>query len=70
MQIDHAIPLPEAEHIGGGRAPKWPWKHLAIGDSFLVPGRSTISTSYWTITTGFHYATRKVDGGIRVWRVK
>ena len=44
------VPLPEAR---GGRPPKYPYKDLKIGQSFLAAGLSHINTKSWSNVTGF-----------------
>ena len=60
------------------RAYKYPFRDMEIGDSFLVPcvddraakiDRSKISGAAWYLRPK-KFSTRRVEGGIRVWRVK
>ena len=57
-----------------GRPPKYPLRAMQPGDSFFVPlgDRKSISVSVSRIAkeTGAIYRVRRVDGGVRVWRVK
>ena len=85
FKIEDNIELPEAIPFNGkqGRKRLYPFKELALGQSFFVPddGRgltklqNTLSSIGRTAfgATG-HVATRKVEergvSGIRVWRVK
>ena len=59
------------------RATKYPFPHLKVGDSFFVPDtdRKTIprvrsAASIWAKTYNRKLATRVVEGGLRVWRIK
>jgi hypothetical protein len=69
VQIDKGIPMPSR-----GRAINWAplLGQLEVGDSFLLPdaAKSAISTAVKAFkdATGKELSTRKVDGGIRVWR--
>ena len=71
-KIEKGIPIPPVKH-GGGASAKWPWDHMEIGDSFLMPARkmSTVSSQITTVSRrlGRKFAARAVDGGARVWRV-
>lgn len=71
VQIDKGMPMP-------GRKSPMDWTpllgRLEVGDSFLLPGagKSAIGAAMKTFkdSTGKVLASRKVDGGIRVWRVE
>lgn len=69
IKIDTGIPLPDPK-TGGS---KYPWKDMDIGHSFFVPEQVT-ATFKTQITnaqkrTGFRFTSRRVEGGIRVWRI-
>jgi hypothetical protein len=68
--IEKGIPIPS---VRGGKIEKYPWSQLAVGDSFFVPPGMRIS-GYRGYRSrkgdGKKFTTRKMDGGIRVWRVK
>jgi hypothetical protein len=56
---------------------KYPLSEMEVGDSFFVEGtlkKNTINTavSWWSKRKGNtrKFTIRKVDGGIRVWRIK
>jgi hypothetical protein len=71
FQIEKGVPLPPLAVVSG-RPTKYPWTEMAVGDSFFVPGQSSVKFS-GNITsakkmTGFKFTTRTVDGGVRVWR--
>lgn len=74
--IDSDVPVPPA------RGNLYPFRHMAVGDSFLVPTtptqppcvvktrlRSAIRKAQCR-TPGFKGALRVVPGGVRVWRVE
>ena len=78
IKIENNIPLPPKGHSTGA-APRFPFAALAIGDSFLAPTTAKNAKArrrvlsclmiYHAKKTGFRYASRKVDGGIRIWRI-
>lgn len=78
IKIESNIPLPPKARSTGAR-PKLPFTALAIGDSFLAPTTAKNAKArrrvlsclmiYHAKKTGFRYASRKVDGGIRIWRI-
>ena len=57
-----------------GRPPKYPLRMMEPGDSFFVEkgDRKSISVSVSRLSkeTGWIFRVRRVDGGVRVWRVK
>lgn len=67
ITIEHGIPIPQKT--------KYPLEQLAIGDSFLCP-KTTKSKNITSLCvayskkTGFKYTVRKVEDGLRVWRIK
>lgn len=71
VRIDKGIPMPSR----GAKAIAWAplLDQLAVGDSFQLPdeAKSAIGTAMkaYKDSTGKTLASRKVDGGIRVWRV-
>lgn len=74
-EIEKGVPLP----IG---ATKYPFREMQIGGSFFVPSdgeplarvRRRLSVSAHSFTRRCEasraFTVRRVDGGIRVWRVK
>ena len=73
FEIESGIPMPRK------RGSKYPWAAMKIGDSFFVPDRPGVrrnpiraGASIQTRKSGYKvkYKTRKVDGGMRVWRVE
>lgn len=65
FKIDKTIPIPPKQM---GREPKYPWKEMEVGDSFLVPNitREKINAT----SPHGKYLKRQEDGGVRVWRIK
>jgi hypothetical protein len=76
IEIENDIPIPPK---AGGRKALYPLVDMEIGQSFFVPckpGKTAAQTRNnmvgsiysYTKKTGARFATRVVDGGIRVWR--
>lgn len=69
VKIERGVPLPPK-----GKTPeRYPWSIMEVGDSFLVEGanpRSHISTGANKLHPDKRFTQRKVQDGIRVWRVK
>lgn len=76
MKIDKGIPLPPRYATAKLRLPL---AQLEVGDSFLVPRpveenknfhkNLTSRVCTYSKHTGKRFATRVVEGGIRVWRI-
>lgn len=70
IPIEKDIPLPAKIR---GRNRQYPWEHMAIGDSFFVAGVKIPSMSQARRSgerrTGFAFASKALDGGVRVWRI-
>ena len=53
---------------------KYPFANMQVGDSFFVPGKKSKnmagSVANAARTRNAKYATRAVDGGVRVWRTE
>jgi len=75
FKIDKGVTKPERGR-GRGRPDKYPWKAMKIGDSFFVPTGEEFKgiRGATAAATKRHapkrFSSRKVDGGIRVWRDK
>lgn len=73
IEIEKGVPV--APKAGGASPPKYPWKKMAVGDSFFVPKVKPSSLSRQAhlaaqaIGNGTRFITRTVEGGVRVWRV-
>ena len=70
FKIDSGVPVPPDRAI-------YPWKEMAIGDSFFVPDRpdkpSQNMSAVAAITgkrMGTRYKVQREPGGARVWRVE
>lgn len=74
MKIEKNIPIPT------GKATKYPWAEMEVGDSFLFECEYSNSkqTNLHCNAIGWSkrnrieskYVTKKVDGGVRIWRIK
>ena len=63
IEIEDGIPIPPAE----GRASKYPWDEINIGQSFLIPGRQKKLIVPKRLKP--RKFTQRVDEtGLRVWR--
>lgn len=68
VKIDTNVPAPAKP----GKACKWPFRELGVGDSFLMPDYepSTAASlaSYHAKRTGWKFRTATVGTDVRVWR--
>ena len=69
-EIERGVEMPVIK-----KTAKYPFKELAVGDSFFVPdeagmsGRRMHSTAYnYGKRYGMKFVARRVEGGMRVWR--
>lgn len=73
FNIEKDIPMPKKLY-GKGKELIYPFLQMEIGESFLVPQKKAKSVTqtayYFTKKTGKKFATRKVEGGKRVWRLE
>jgi len=74
IKIEKGIPIPDGRQSNGGREEKYPFKSMAVGDSFLFPNGATESSCYaigyyWSRKTKQTFKVRKTDQGMRCWRV-
>lgn len=76
IQIEKGVAMPTRNETVG-RAPKYPWSSMQVGDSFLIPKgtkRTSVDSSgrSWSKRNGgtVVFASRKTDEGYRIWRVK
>ena len=76
IKVDKGIPIPERRR-GPGAPEKYPWREMAVGDSFFVPGITSAKfggTPLSMRNAGRVFARRSwtEDGvkGVRVWRTK
>lgn len=70
--IDKGIPVPK--QVGAGRKTKYLFDAMEVGDSFFIKDTKVKTISR---TCGQHgkrlgrkFASRTVDGGVRVWRTE
>lgn len=70
--IEKGIPVPK--QVGAGRRNKYPFDAMEVGDSFFIKDTKVKTISR---TCGHHgkrlgrkFASRTVDGGVRVWRTE
>lgn len=77
MKIEKGIAMPAPTWRGGPRNPKYPFRDMEVGDSFLVAtkqDRERAKATLWYFTRsnigkGRKFASRKVDDGYRIWRL-
>lgn len=52
----------------------WPWKNMEVGDSVMfgpeLADKAQLRCHTHGRQTGMKFVTRKVDDGLRVWRVE
>jgi hypothetical protein len=79
VNIEKNIPLPVGRAgNGSGRAPVYPFRLMEVGDSFMVPAQTDkefarVEQAAYRANrnkSGCKYTARRVDGGIRVWRIE
>lgn len=77
-KIDKNIPIPNYESKNG-RGPAYPFEDMVIGDSLFEPMDglpTTIRSKVYSAATsygkanGMKFKGRRVEGGVRVWRVE
>ena len=69
-KIEKNIPISAHGHNGSGHLTKI-IKEMEVGDSVLVKDRRKANSFTLTIKRqGYNAVTRKVDNGIRVWKVE
>ncbi len=80
VSVETGVPIPKSRGGGSlrGRAPKWPYADLSVGESFFAEGRAAKSMSgsiAWAQKSlGIRLSLRCVEEngakGVRVWRVE
>jgi hypothetical protein len=79
IPVDKGIPVPDHSNAGGHGQRVYPFTSMDVGDSFFVPylgGRPDVLKSlrslapYYRNKQGVRFTVRKVDGGVRVWRIE
>lgn len=83
IKVEKGIPLSSARAYRGSTN-TFPWKYMEIGDSFFVPleqlpvdiGSFRVAAHRYKrrypeiMDKNFKITIRRVDGGVRVWRIK
>lgn len=68
MKVEKGIPAPVLREVV-----KYPYEDMEVGDSFYVEGGTLNKLCYQNrkagIALGWKFTVRKVEGGVRVWRV-
>jgi hypothetical protein len=84
ITIEKGVPIPERSNRKPFNASRYPWRQMAVGDSFLFPwtkgnlrytySRAQAAVRYRHLTQGEKYDVRAVDENgervIRIWRVE
>ena len=70
FKIESNIPL----DIMAGARPKYPWRNMKVGDSVFFDGQNSqgnasVAAKMFGRMNGVKFASRSVDGGVRVWRI-
>ena len=74
IRVQKGIPIPVVKRRGpgGGKEPKYPWREMEIGDSFLFPraiGRASYAAAIQASRyMGKTFVVRSTDEGFRCWR--
>lgn len=69
-KIENNVAMP-SPYRNCGRAEKYPWSKLEVGQSFFAANIALMSgASHAGKRLGKKFTTRKMDGGVRVWRVE
>lgn len=71
-EIEKNVPVPPRR---GTRRGKYPWHDIGIGDSFVIPNKSTkqaLALTGWPRKALGHKYTVRSDGngGTRIWRIE
>lgn len=68
MKVDKGIPAPQPREVV-----EYPYEQMDVGDSFFVEGGTLNRMCYRNRRAGeklgWRFTVRKVEGGVRVWRV-
>ncbi len=73
--IEKNIPIPRIDHSGRGRQLSdftLALLSMEVGDSFVTDRPNSKMSGFFVFARkkkGFRFCTRKVEGGIRVWRI-
>lgn len=67
--VEKGIPLPPKRHNVKFGVGKYPFATMKVGESFLTTDFAVAyAASWYGKRTGRKFATRAVEGGVRVWR--
>lgn len=72
MKIEKGIPAPE-DNLGSA---KYPYSEMEIGDSVFFDvnlhdqNKARIAARVYSHRTGKKFTARKVEGGVRIWRIE
>lgn len=71
-EIEDGVEIPQ--NIGRSSRRKYPFPDMEVGQSFFVPGVKTQAVNgpmqRWKMVLGRRFTIRKMDGGVRVWRIE
>lgn len=75
FKIEKGVSIPPVIRNGGGGAPsKYPFKEMAVGDSFSAPlserRRVIAAASAHKLRHGGQFTARTLEDEVRVWRIK
>jgi hypothetical protein len=69
MKVEKGIPAPLMREVID-----YPYENMEVGDSFFVEGGTLNRMCYqnrrWGKKLGGRFTVKKVEGGVRVWRVE
>lgn len=74
IDLESGLPVPPPSN--GGRPERYPFTKMKVGESFFIPTdekertRSAVLGAARLRLGAGRVATRSVDGGLRVWRIK
>lgn len=68
FKIERNIPIHRHRHT------KFPFAEMEIGDSFLLPDATSTNAATpaykWAKANGWKFTARKLEKGVRVWRIE
>ncbi len=69
-RVDKGMPISPC----GGRPPRYPYREMEVGDSFLIPNSDLVPSATQSAHTharrvGIKVTVRTVADGVRVWRI-
>lgn len=71
IEIEKGVPIP---HPYSKRTPKYPWRDMEIGDSFIAHGIKSAASlntprAAAQTNTGYKFLVSTTPDGVRVWRI-